>query len=280
KMIYLAYDGSLNCDWVSLYGIRLASHTPEKRLTLVHIQDGSVSSVRVAEKIEKIERKCSVQGIELYREILPLKKNVCQSLLEAIPYGRDNFAVCGTRIRPKRQAFLSGTISEELFRHNKFNVLAVRVVQPGLLANPGKFLIPLAGHPRGFQSAWPFFRLFLPEVEEVYLLRVMTVSSFQLHQIFGQRIQVLRKKGLKYLGTVMQNIKQGCGSARFRLDCRVVVSNDWPREILVHSSKLKAHMILLGASERTRLGHTVCANSLERILRGTPCDIGIYRGYE
>jgi nucleotide-binding universal stress UspA family protein len=279
-MIYLAYDGSLNCDWVSLYGIRLATHTPEKRLTLVYIQDGSVSPVRVAEKIEKIERKCNVQGIELCREILPLKKNVCQSLLEAIPYGRDSFAVCGTRIRPKRQAFLSGTISEKLFNHNKFNVLAVRVVQPGLLANPGKFLIPLAGHPRGFQSAWPFFRLFLPEVEEVYLLRVMTVSSFQLHQISGQRIQVLRKKGLKYLGTVMQNIKQGCGSARFRLDCRVVVSNDWPREILVHSSKLKAHMILLGASERTLLGHNVWTNSLERILRGTPCDIGIYRGYE
>jgi nucleotide-binding universal stress UspA family protein len=186
--------------------------------------------------------------------------------------------VCGTRIRSKRQAFLSGTISEKLLKYNKFNVLAVRVVQPGLLASPGKFLIPLAGHPRGFQSAWPFFRLFLPAVKEVYLLRVMTVSSFRLHQISVQRIQGLRKKGLKYLGAVMQDIKQGCGSARFRLDCRVVVSNDWPREILVHGSKLKAQMILLGASERTRLGHAIYANSLERILRGTPCDMGIYRG--
>ncbi len=277
-MIYLAYDGSLNGDWVSRYAIRLATHTPEKRLTLVHIHDGSVSPVRLAEKIEKIERECNVQGIELHREILPLKKNVRQSLLEAIPWSTESFVVCGTRIRSKRQAFLSGTISEKLLNDNKFNVLAVRVVQPGLLASPGKFLIPLAGHPRGFQSAWPFFRLFLPAVKEVYLLRVMTVSSFRLHQISVQRIQGLRKKGLKYLGAVMQDIKQGCGSARFRLDCRVVVSNDWPREILVHGSKLKAQMILLGASERTRLGHAIYANSLERILRGTPCDMGIYRG--
>jgi hypothetical protein len=277
-MIYLAYDGSLNGDWVSRYAIRLATHAPEKRLTLVHIEDRSVSPVRVAEKIEKVGRECSAQGIELDRQILPLKKNVCQSLLKAIPWGRESFVVCGTRIRSKRQAFLSGTISEKLLKYSKFNVLAVRVVQPGLLANPRTFLIPLAGHPRGFQSAWPFFRLFLPEVEELYLLRIMTVSSFRLRQLSGQRIQVLRKKGLKYLGSVMQDIKQGCGDATFRLDCRVVLSNDWPREILVHSSKLKSRMILLGASERTRLGRAMYANSLERVLRGTPCDMGIYRG--
>jgi hypothetical protein len=277
-VIYIAYDGSLHGDWVSRYGIRLATHTPEKRLTLVHIVDGSVSPVRVAEKIEKIERECNVQGVELHRKILPPKRNVCQSLLEAVPGGGESFVVCGTRIRSKRQAFLSGTISEKLLKYNKFNVLAVRVVQPGLLANPRTLLIPLAGHPRGFQSAWPFFRLFLPAVEEVYLLRIMTLSSFKLRQLSGQGIQELRKKGLKYLGAVMQDIKQGCEPARFRLDCRVVVSNNWPREILVHSNKLKAHMILLGASERTRLGRAIYANSLERVLRETPCDMGIYKG--
>ena len=277
-MIYLAYDGSLNADWVSRYAIRLATHAPEKRLTLVHIEDRGVTPVRVAEKIENIGQECSVQGVELDRQILPLKKNVCQSLLDAIPWGRESYVVCGTRIRSKRRALLSGTVAEKLLKHSKFNVLAVRVVQPGLLANPRTFLLPLAGHPRGFQSAWPFFRLFLPEVEELYLLRIMTVSSFRLRQLSGQRIQVLRKKGLKYLAAVMQDIKQGSGDAKFRLDCRVVLSNDWPREILVHSSKLRSRMTLLGASERTRLGRSMYANSLERVLRGTPCDMGIYRG--
>jgi len=277
-MIYLAYDGSLNGDWVSRYGIRLAVHTAEKKLTLVHIQDGGVSPVQVVDKIGKIEQECTAQGIELSRKILPLKKNVFQSLLNAIPHGSKSFVVCGTRIRSKRQAFLSGTISEKFLKSDKFNVLAVRVVQPGLLANPRKFLIPLSGHPRGFMSAWPFFKLFLPEVYEVYLLRVMNVSSFQLLHLSPHRMQVLRKKGLKYLAGVIQEIKQGCGDADFRLDYRVVVSNDWPREIQVHSSKLKTRMILLGASERTRLSRTVYGNALERVLRGTPCDMGIYRG--
>jgi nucleotide-binding universal stress UspA family protein len=277
-MIYFVYDGSLNGDWVSRYGIRLATHTAEKKLTLVHIQDGSVSPVQVLEKIGNIEQECSAQGIELIRKILPLKKNVFQSLLNAIPHGSESFVVCGTRVRSKRQAFLSGTISEKLLESNKFNVLAVRVVQPGLLANPRKFLIPLAGHPRGFKSAWPFFKLFLPEVEEVYLLRVMNVSSFQLLHFSSHHMQVLRKKGLKYLAAVIQDIKQRCGAEIFRLDYRVVVSNDWPREVLVHGCKLKTHMILLGASERTRLGRAVYANSLERVLCGTPCDMGIYKG--
>ncbi|MBU4184877.1 MAG: universal stress protein [Proteobacteria bacterium] len=277
-MIYLAYDGSLNGDWVSRYGIRLAAHTAEKKLTLVHIQDNSVSPVQVVEKINNIEQECNAQGIEICRKILPLKKNVFQSLLNAIPHGSESFVVCGTRIRSKRQAFLFGTISEKLLESNKFNVLAVRVVQPGLLANPRKFLIPLAGHPRGFKSAWPFFKLFLPEVEEVYLLRVMNVSSFQLLHFSPHRMQVLRKKGLKYLADVIQDIKQGCGADSFRLDYRVVVSNDWSREILDHGCKLKTRMILFGASERTLLGRTVYGNSLERVLRGTPCDMGIYRG--
>jgi nucleotide-binding universal stress UspA family protein len=277
-MIYFAYDGSLNGDWVSHYGIHFATHTAEKKLTLVHIQDGRVSPVQVVEKISKIDQECSTQGIELIRKILPLKKNVFQSLLNAIPHGSESFVVCGTRIRSKKQAFLYGTISEKLLESNKFNVLAVRVVQPGLLANPRKFLIPLSGHPRGFKSAWPFFKLFLPEVEEVYLLRVMNVSSFQLLHFSPHRMQVLRKKGLKYLAAIIQDIKQACGAASFRIDYRVVVSNDWHREILVHGSKLKAHMILLGASERTHFGRAFYGNSLERVLRETPCDMGIYRG--
>ena len=36
-MIYLAYDGSLNGDWISRYGIRLATNSAEKKLTVIHI---------------------------------------------------------------------------------------------------------------------------------------------------------------------------------------------------------------------------------------------------
>ena len=277
-MIYIAYDGSLNGDWISRYGIRLATHTAKKKLTLIHIQDDSVSPLRLAEKISRIERECTAQGVELRSEILPLRKNVYQSVLKAIPHDRESFVVCGMRIRSKRQAFLRGTISEKLLTYRAFNVLAVRVVQPGLLANPGSFLIPLAGHPRGFQSAWPFFRLFLPGVEKVYLLRVMKVSSFRFYKSSPKRTQQLRKKGLKYLSAVIQDIKQGIGPATFRIEPRVIISDDWPMEILVQSSKLRTRMTLLGASERTRLGRSLYINSLERILRGSPCDVGIYRG--
>ena len=130
-MIYLAYDGSLNGDWISRYGIRLATNSAEKKLTVIHIQDGSISPTRLAEKIGKIERECAAQEVKLRLEILPLKKNVYQSLLKGIPPGRESFVVCGTRIRSRRQAFLLGTISEKLLKYHAFNVLAVRVVQPG-----------------------------------------------------------------------------------------------------------------------------------------------------
>jgi hypothetical protein len=106
----------------------------------------------------------------------------------------------------------------------------------------------------------------------------MNISSFQRLHLSTDRMQTLRKKGLKYLAAVIQDIKQGCGAASFRLDYRVVVTNDWPREIMVHAGKLRSRMILLGASERTHFGRSVYRNSLERVLCGTPCDMGIYSG--
>ena len=43
------------------------------------------------------------------------------------------------------------------------------------------------------------------------------------------------------------------------------------------AGKLGVQMILLGASERSLPHRVVYGNRLERILRDTACDVGIYR---
>jgi len=276
-MVSLAYDGSLNGDWVSRYAIRFAAHSPERTLNLLHVLDGKVPEAELERKIEHLRRECLGQGVELFPQFLPLAHGVFRSLVQMIPTGAESLVVCGTRVRSTRKPFLSGTVAEQLLRHGAFPVLAVRVVQPGLLGIPRELLIPLAGHPRGLTAVWPFFRLFLPDLDSVHLLRGMVVSTLHLRRLSARELQALREQGVRYLASVLNELRQRLGETDFHLDSRIIVCDDWVREILVHASKLKSRLILLGVSERTRWHRALHGDALERVLRGTPCDVGIYR---
>ncbi len=275
-MLYLAYDGSLNGDWVARYAVRFAAHVG-RALTLLHVEDDSLDEKELAGKVERLDRECRAQGVELYPQALPRAKSVFFTLLDHIPAGDQSLVVCGTRVRSRNRAFLTGTISEKLLRCGRFDVLAIRVVQPGLLGSPREFLLPLAGHPRGFQAIWPFFRLFLPEVDRVYLLRAMQVNALRLPHLSRERQRALREAGNRYLNEVAEEIGRRRGKADFRLDSRVRICDDWVREVLLQASDLKVRLLLLGATERS-LGHRLLhGDALERVLHGTPCDVGIYR---
>ena len=275
-MIILAYDGSLNGDWVSRYAIRFAAHVGTS-LSVLHVSDGSQDPDQLYIKLQRLERESRALGVEPFTEILPLEKNVYFTLLQYITPGSEHIVVCGTRVRSRNRHFLSGTIAEKLLRIGHFPVLALRVVQPGLLGTPRDLLLPLAGHPRGFEAAWPFFRLLLPEVDRVFLLRCMNVSSLRLPHLSEARRTAIRLAGERYLGAVGEEILRRRGCSSFRLDWRVAICDDWVHEALIQSSRLKVRMLLLGATERP-LGHRLLhSNALERVLRGTPCDVGIYR---
>jgi nucleotide-binding universal stress UspA family protein len=275
-MIILAYDGSLNGDWVSRYAMRFASHVGSA-LSVLHVQDGSVGDDQLHVKLQRMERECRALGVECFSEIYPVDQSVYFTLLRHIPVGPGNIVVCGTRVRSRQRRFLSGTISEKLLRTGHFPVLAMRVVQPGLLGTPRDLLLPLAGHPRGFEAVWPFFRLLLPEVDKVFLLRCMQVNTLRLPHLSAARRSAMRQVAERYLTEVGEEIQHRRRGATFRLDWRVAICDDWVQEVLVHACRLKVRMLLLGATERP-LGHRLLhGNALERVLHDTPCDVGVYR---
>ena len=277
-MIYLAYDGSLNGDWVARYAMRMALHAHQCSLTLVHIREPALSEDLLAEKLERIEGECAALGVNLHCELRPPAGDVHAALLRAIPPGAESIVVAGTRVRARNRSYLAGTIAERLLQCGRFPVLALRVVQPGLLGHPRRFLLPLSGHPRGVASVWPFFRLFLPEMENLVILRGMIVSPQRLRHLETARIRGLREAGVRYLGNVAEEIRCRRGAADFMMDSRIVISDDWPHEILVHASQLRSRMILLGASERALWHRLLHGRPFERVLRDTSCDVGVYRG--
>jgi nucleotide-binding universal stress UspA family protein len=275
-MIILAYDGSLNGDWVSRYAMRFAAHKGSALLVL-HVRDNDVGDDQLHVKLQRLERESQALGVECFTEVLPEEKSVYFTLLKQIPEGTENIVVCGTRVRSRQRRFLTGTISEKLLRTGHFPVLALRVVQPGLLGTPRDLLLPLAGHPRGFESVWPFFRLLLPEVDRLFLLRCLQVGPLRLPHLSMLRREAMRQAGERYLSGIADEIQHRRGCRSFHLDWRIAICDDWVREVLIHASRLKVRMLLLGATERP-MGHRLLhGNTLERVLAGTPCDVGIYR---
>ena len=275
--IYLAYDGSINADWVARYAINMAAGSRNPRIILVHILTQTYSADTIDKKIHEIEVECTSRGVEMTSQVLPLRKDVFQSLLKAIPPGVESLCVCGARITSRGKGFLAGTISEKLLRRKQFDVLAIRVVKPGILGVPKELLFPLSGHPRGFQAAMSFFQLLAPEVEQLHLLRIMKVSSLWFQYMPVTSVRALKSKGFAYVNQVITEIREQLGENHIRLDAKVILSDDWVKEILIQASKTRAQMILMGASDRNLPSRYFYGNKIEQILRRSPCDVGIYR---
>jgi len=275
--IYLAYDGSINADWVARYALNMALHAGNRRLRLVHIEDGTYSRESIAAKITAVEEEARALGMKLDRLILPLARNVTSSLLSAIPQGAESLCVCGARITSRGRGFLAGTISERLLRRRLFDVMAIRVVKPGLLGAPRDLLFPLSGHPRGFRAAMAFFRLLGPEVDRLHLLRIMEVSPFWFQYMSVTKARALHLKGMNYINGILDDIRQQLGDIAIHIDGKVILSDDWVKEILIQASKLKTQMIIMGSSDRNLPTRYFYGNKIEQILRETPCDVGIYR---
>ncbi len=277
-MLYLAYDGSLNGDWIARYAIRMAAAGHERRLVLLHAHDGEVPAAVIEQKAAALARECEAAGIELESLFLPRRGKVAAELLQHLPAGSANFCVCGARLQPRGRDYLTATVSEQLLRRAGCNVVAIRVVQPGLFGRPANFLFPLAGHPRGFRTALPFFHLFLPDMEELHLLRVMSVSSAWFRYMTDPAIKKLQERGMVYIWQVLEEIRREIGDHPLHLDGQAILSDDWPKEILLQASRLRARMILLGATERRLPARFYYGTRMEQILRAAPCDVGVYRG--
>ena len=249
----------------------------DKKIILVHIPDNTYTPEAIRLKILAIENECATYAVKLHSEQVPLRRTVFRSLLEAIPPGPENFCICGARITSRRGGFLRGTISEQLLEARKFNVMAIRVVMPGLLGCPDDLLFPLGGHPRGFYTAMPFFRLLAPGIRNLYLLRIMQVNPLLLRYLSRAQYRAIYRRGLDYLDLVTREIAREDAEQAIHVDARVILASDWVRETLVQASELRARLILLGATEEHFPATRLRSGKVEELLRKTPCDVAIYR---
>lgn len=279
-MFHFAYDGSINGDWVSHYAIRLASHCADRTLRLIHVQDGKTAAGNLEAKLQRMRLECERAGVLIDVHIEPVSRNVLESIDSLVLPGPEHHLVCGTRVRPRKRAMLSGTISEQLLRAGRCNVLALHVVQPGLLGLPRSLLLPVSGHPRGFRSGIPFLKLFAPDMARMHILFVEQVARGRFRLLSHQAAERLTRRGRAYTERIEHEISEQLGLGPSVADANVAVSDDVPKEIIIFANRVKSRLIYMGASERSLGERFFYGSPIEQVLRDTTCDVAIYRGVE
>jgi hypothetical protein len=277
-VLVFAYDGSLNGDWVAHYAARFAANTPERRLRLVHVREVRAAS-QLQERIARIASECNVLGVALETELVaPGGAEVAARLLECVPQGAT--LVAGTRARARSGVFLAGTVTASLLEAGRFPVIAMRVVHPGVLGQPGRVLLPLAARPHAAANALLLLRLLGEDLQHLHVLFVRELPRLGLRILSGEGAGRLPAEGRALVAPVEEALRNGLAPHRFELDSSVVVSDDAPREVLLHAARYRSRLIGLDASEPTLPARLFSRDPIERVLRDTPSDVAVYRSVD
>ncbi|HEU5072966.1 MAG TPA: universal stress protein [Polyangiaceae bacterium] len=276
-MLWLAHDGSINADWLSHYAVHLGVGLPAKEVRAICVDDGSLEIAEFRKRSEFLRRECAGAGLTFSAESLPLRGTVSDTLRAHIPHGPETFVLCGARVHKRRFGFLEGTVSEQLLVAGCFNVIAIRIVHPGVLGNPRRLLVPVMGHPRGFRSGASFIRLLSDGLERVDVVTVLLPRRRGIGPPSVEVPQRQRAQASAYLERVKREIHDALGS-KVQLDGSVLVALDPAKGIVLAAKQHRSQLICLGASERSLVERWVSGVPAEKVLEAAPCDVAIFRG--
>jgi len=236
----------------------------------------------VRTKAAELGQTCTEMGVEMSLDIMPSSGpgagSVFRDLRKHIPAEPGTLLVCGARLKAGGQGYLSGTVSEMLLSDKSFDVMAVRVVQPGLLGAPRRFLIPVAGDRTGFLTATDILMRFAPDIDRVQLLRVMMIKRQLLRRLLGNQAGHLRAKGWESLKGLSEELAEITAMDPWKIDADVRVSDDWAQDVIIAANRHKSHLILMEASWKHLTAKFLYGNPIEVVLRDAPCDVAVYRG--
>ena len=153
----------------------------------------------------------------------------------------------------------------------------MRVVHPGVLGQPGRVLLPLAGRPGSEADAIPVLALLGTALGHLHVLFVRELSRLRAVEPGRDAQARLLAAGRAFVARVEAEARAALAPHRFELDASVVLGRDVAREILVAAARHRTRLVCLGASKRTLPERLVHGNSIERVLRETTADVAVYR---
>jgi nucleotide-binding universal stress UspA family protein len=274
----LAYDGSINGDWVARYAICMAAHRPRRHLHAIHVETGEFTRDWLRAKLNRIEEECRTAGVTIDVETIPVCQSVEASLTAAVPPGPDSLLICGTRLRSGRRGYLAGTISEKLLVRHGTNVAVLRVVQPGLLGAPHDALLPVLGRPMDSPAILAFVRWLAPEIRRLHILLTIQVGRGAFRRLTSRQLSKFRRDGFLSAQDIEHRLIEETVLEDRMIDASVRVTDDWAKDTIIYASRHKSQLICLEAPFATATARLFRADPIERLLADAPCDVALFRG--
>lgn len=293
-LVYFAYDGSLNGDWVFRYALRIAKNLRNTSLIIIHVLDEKIPGDRLSDKFNFMQTECKKNKIKFQSSIVPKIKNsisltIHNTITSQLPEDAQTLVICGARGRGKGRGYLRNTVSEQLLaiKNSPAHIMVVRVVQPGLLGQAADILMPISGRPLALDRALHFLEYLKKPLQSLHLLHVTRKPGLTTGLIWHSEKKFKEKQttARHYLRDVARVIKKYINDPNIKVDWRSVTAINPLREIMVQSTHLKSQIILMGIPAishhhqifRRLLPSNRAWNDLEEFLRQTSCDIIFYQ---
>lgn len=274
--IVFAYDGSTHGDWVGHYAVRLA-RASDVGLEVLHVDDGALSVSALEQRFVHLRELALASGVDVTLRHLPRSPaGVASALDSAVAADGERIMLAGLRARRSSRGLLRGTVSQDLLRLRRNDVLAIRVVSPSLLGHARHILLCLSQNPHTAGRSAPFLRLFAPELTRLSLLTVMSAPLGRLASPTGADLRALRARGMDHLERAEAILRGALAPFEIPFDPQVGISGEWPAEVIRHAGRARAELVLLGWTERALTRQRVFGNPLERVLRDAVCDVAIF----
>ena len=105
---------------------------------------------------------------------------------------------------------------------------------------------------------------------------VRQVSHRRFRHINHEEAISLVRVGQRYVSAIEEAMAGDLDLPTGSVDRTVVVSDDIPKEIVIHAGKHKSQLIYMGASATSLRRRSVYGSPIEQVLRSAPCDVAIY----
>lgn len=273
-MLVFAYDGTLHGDWVAHYAIRFAATGPDRRLRLIHVDDAAPTT-DLADRLARITAEAALCQVALEPVVVASgRADVPGRILEHTPAGAT--VITGTRARPRARSFLAGTATAHLLRESQVGVIALHIVQPGVLGQPGRILVPVVDRDASAARALPLLQLLGPDLDHLHLVHIRTRSPWRGHLQSARAREREVADDARHLAAIERALCAALPTGSW--DTSSVTAVDVAHEIAVQAARHRARLICLDADPTHLPRHPRPGVRLEQVLRAAPADVAIHRG--
>ncbi len=274
-MLVFAYDGSLNGDWIAHYAVRFALATPARHLQLLHVHAGAAMP-ELEGRIARIAEECRALGVTLDTRVrASAHQPVADSVLASVGDEHDSILITGTRARPRDMSYLADTVALQLLLRATCTVLALHVMHPAMLGQPGRVLLPFMMSPPAPRAALPLLHLLAPDLRQLHVLVVHELSRLRFRLLGSRGARQLIEAARARATCIEAQLREALANCDSRLDSSAVVSDDAATETLALAGRLRSRLIALEVS--SLLARPAYGHPLEQLLRDSASDVVLYR---